>query len=81
MKQSIGTTPDPEFDVPFNQAVAAKQTEQKKIGQGKGDAQVQAAQQPGGGGSSATGAVSPTPPPSPGEGVTEEQMRQSGRDN
>ena len=45
MKSSIGTTPDPEFDVQFNQAVAAKQAKQKQIAQGQEDSQVQSEHQ------------------------------------
>jgi len=42
--------------------------------------QVQQVQRPGGGGAPGTGTGEPgSPPYSPGEGVTEEQMKQSGR--
>jgi hypothetical protein len=81
MKPSMGTTPDPELAVPFNQATAAKQTRHNETAQGPDDPQAQAAQQPGGGGAPMTGAVDPSVPPSPGEGVTEQQVEESGLDD
>jgi hypothetical protein len=81
MKPSMGTTPDPELAAPFNQATAAKQTRQNETEQGQDDAKAQAAQQPGGGGAPMTGAVDPSVPPSPGEGVTEQQVEESGLDD
>ncbi len=77
MKPCIGTTPDPELAVPFTHGEAG-QPRQEQTADEKDDPQ--AAQQPGGGGAPATGAVDLSVPPSPGEGVTEQQVEESGWD-